>query len=512
MLLPEVIKRKLQALPDQPGVYVMRDKGGRIIYVGKAASLRNRVRHYFQQGTLRSAEPKLRGLIRSIADFDILPVRNEAEAILTEGRMIKEYRPRYNVLMRDDKRFLLLRVHPDDPWPRFEPCRLDRKDGAVYFGPYSDSRAARAALDFVNRRFGLRECRPRDPGPEDHRHCHADIVSFCSAPCIGRIAFADYHARVEEGIAFLRGERPEWLAEVEQKMRAASEKRDYEAAAALRDTLLLLRRAIRERARGTSQFQLRAADALGGLQDLRLVLNLPAPPRVIECFDISNISGTHAVASMVVAVDGLPARTRYRRFRIKTVVGSDDPASMAEVIQRRYRRLLDEGKPLPDLVLVDGGVTQLGAAREELARLGLSHLPSAGLAKRYEEIHVAPDLRTPSVCLPRESFALRVLQQIRDEAHRFALDYHRRLRSRVIRDSLLDDVEGVGEKRKELLLRRFGSVTRLARAAEDEIAAVPGVGPVLARNLKALLTRRLAQPIMPGHSDQPFSSPTIADP
>lgn len=496
MNLPDAVKQKLQALPDQPGVYLMRDRSGRIIYVGKAVSLRNRVRHYFQQGTLRSADPKLRGLIRSIADLDILPVRSEAEAILTEGRMIKEYRPRYNVLFRDDKRFLLIRVRLDDPWPRFEPCRIDRKDGAVYFGPYSDARAARAALDFVQRRFHLRECRPREPGVEDHRHCHADIVSYCSAPCVGKIAPADYKARVLEAIAFLRGERPDLLQEIDRNMREASDRRDYETAAALRDTLLLLRRAIRERARGTKQLQLRDADAQAGLQDLRLALGLAAAPRVIECFDISNISGTHAVASMVVAVDGSPARPRYRRFRIKTVTGSDDPAMMAEVIQRRYRRLLEERKPLPDLVLVDGGVTQLGAARAELERLGLGTLPSAGLAKRFEEIHVDIAPRATPVQLPRESFALRVLQQIRDEAHRFALDYHRRLRARLIRDSLLDDVEGVGEKRKELLLRTFGSVQRLARASEAEIAAVPGVGPVLARTLKERLTHRLPPPTL----------------
>ena len=498
MPLPEAVKRKLQALPDQPGVYLMRDKSGRIIYVGKAASLRNRVRHYFQQATLRSAEPKLRGLIRSIADLDFVPVRTEAEAILTEGRMIKEYRPRYNVLFRDDKRFLMLRVHLDDPWPRIEPCRLDRKDGALYFGPYASSSAARTALDFIQRRLGIRECRPRVPGPDDHRHCHADIVRFCTAPCVGRISPDDYRARVLEAVAFLRGERPELLSEVETQMREAAAQQRYEEAAALRDMLLLLRRAIRERARGTGQLHLKPEDARAGLQDLRLVLNLRAPPRVIECFDISNISGTHAVASLVVAVDGIPARNRYRRFRIKTVVGSDDPAMMAEAIRRRYTRVTTEGLPLPDLVLIDGGVTQLGAARAELSALGLGALPSAGLAKRFEEIHVDASPKAEPIRLPRESFALRVLQQIRDEAHRFALDYHRRLRARRIRDSLLDEIEGVGEKRKELLLRRFGSVTRLARADEAAIAAVPGVGPVLARALKEVLTRRLSQPIHSG--------------
>jgi excinuclease ABC subunit C len=495
MTIPEAIKEKLRALPDQPGVYLMRDRSGRIIYIGKAASLRSRVRHYFQQATLRSADPKLRGLIRGIADLDVISVRTEAEAILTESRLIKEFRPRYNVLFRDDKRFLMLRIHLNDPWPRFEPCRLDRKDGALYFGPYTNSQAAHAALDFVQRRFGIRECRPRLPGPDDHRHCHADIVRYCTAPCIGRITPDEYRARVMEAVAFLRGERPELLKEVEAQMREAAGKREYEEAAALRDTLLLLRRAIRERALGVGQLHLKPDDAKAGLLELQKALDLPGPPRLIECFDVSNISGTHAVASMVVAVDGLPARNRYRRFRIKTVLGSDDPAMMAEVIRRRYRRAIDEKHPLPDLILVDGGLTQLRAARDELKALGLGHLSSAGLAKRFEEIHVDTSLKADPVRLSRESFALRVLQQIRDEAHRFALDYHRRLRARRIRDSLLDEIEGIGEKRKELLLSRFGSVTRLARADESTIASLPGIGPALARVIKDFLTRRLAQPI-----------------
>ncbi len=494
MNLPEAVKKKLELLPKEPGVYLMRDRDGRIIYVGKALSLRSRVRSYFQRATLRSAEPKLRGLIHSVADLDFIVVRTEAEAILTEGRMIKEYRPRYNVAFRDDKRFLLLRVHPDEPWPKFEAVRLDRKDGAIYLGPYASSRAARAAIDFVNRRFRLRTCAPRIPGPEDHRHCHADVLSFCSAPCIVRITPEAYHANVREAIEFLSGNRPELLRELEEKMKKLAAELDFEEAAALRDTLLMLRRVIRERAKGTKQLHLRAEDALTGLRDLQKELNLPTLPRVIECFDNSNISGTHAVSSMVVAVDGLPARNRYRRFRIKTVEGIDDPAMMAEVVHRRYSRLLEEKKPLPDLVLVDGGVTQLGAARAELAKLNLSALPTAGLAERYEEVFTKTSLREEPIRLPRESFALRVLQQIRDEAHRFALDYHRRLRSRAIRDSILDDIEGVGDKRKELLLRHFGSVTRLARAAEEQIAAVPGIGPVLARTLKEQLAHRSSAP------------------
>ncbi|MBU1694336.1 MAG: excinuclease ABC subunit UvrC [Verrucomicrobia bacterium] len=481
MELSSKIKQKLQALPDKPGVYFMRDRRGRIIYVGKAASLRHRVQSYFRQATLRSAEPKLRGLIRSLDDFDILVTRTEAEAVLTEGRLIKDYRPRYNVLMKDDKRFLLMRVNLNEPFPRFESCRLQKDDGATYFGPYASSPAVYAALEFIERRFGLRQCRPRVPGPEDHKHCHNDIVRYCSAPCILKVSKEQYRECVETALAFLRGERPEFLREMQQDMEKAAADFKFEKAAALRDTWLLLRRAIRERARGRKTLVLKAEEARAGLEDLRRELGLAAPPRVIECFDISNISGTHAVGSMVCAVDGLPQPNRYRMFRIRTVEGSDDPAMMAEVIRRRYGRVLAEQGARPDLVLVDGGITQLRAARAVLDELGLAGLPTAGLAKRFEEIYADVRPRATPLRLPLASPALRVLQQIRDEAHRFALTYHRRLRLRRIRESVLDEIEGVGANRKQALLKQFGSVRRLRRAPVGEIAAVPGIGRALAR-------------------------------
>lgn len=487
MPVTEQVKEKLTQLPDKPGVYLMRDRSGRIIYVGKAVSLRNRVRHYFQPATLQGADPKLRGLINSITDLDFVVVRTEAEAILTEGRMIKEFRPRYNVAFRDDKRFPLLRVDLREPWPRMETCRIDKRDGALYFGPYSNSMAARVAREFLEQRFGLRACRPREPGPDEHRHCHADIVSFCSAPCVGRITAEDYRARVEEAVAFLRGERPAILQELADSMDKEATQLNFEKAAAFRDTLLHLRWVIKERHKGTRSLEMRAEEARQGVGELQAALELKAAPDVIECFDISNISGTHAVASMVVAVDGMPARQRYRRFRIKTVEGSDDPRMMAEVIRRRYTRVLGENQPRPGLALVDGGFTQLSAARAELRALGLGDLPSAGLAKKYEEIYCSDDPAAQPIRLPRDSAALKMIQQLRDEAHRFALTYHRALRNRLIRDSALDQVEGIGEKRKQLLLKTFGSVRRLAKATEEEIAAIPGVGPAMARAIKSAL-------------------------
>ncbi len=495
MTIPEVVKKKLQTLPHKPGVYFMRDRHGKIIYVGKANSLRNRVRSYFRKGTLRSAEPKLRGLIRQIADFDILVLRNEAEATLTEGRLIKEYRPRYNVLFRDDKRFLLLRGDPAEPFPRFTTCRLRKEDQALYFGPYANSAAAYAAKEFVEKEFGLRVCRPRVPGPEDHRHCMNDIIRFCTAPCIAKISPAGYRARVEEALAFMRGERPEHLNAIRRAMEQAAHRKEFEKAAALRDTLFLLQEAVKRRIRGEKSLALKAEEARAGVTELQAILQLAQPPRVIETYDISNISGTFAVGSMVCAVDGQPQRNRYRLFRIKTVEGSDDPRMMAEVIRRRYARLVDEQVAWPDLVIVDGGITQLRAARTELDALGLQALPAVGLAKRFEEIFPmdmayarrpkdGPTIAQGPIRLPEGSNALKICKQIRDEAHRFALTYHRRLRLKRLRESLLDEVPGIGEKRKQQVLGHFGSVARLRRASLEDLQAVPGVGPAMAGLIK----------------------------
>ncbi len=488
MEVSEKIKRKLQELPDKPGVYIMRDRRGKIIYVGKAVSLRNRVRSYFQRGTLRSAEPKLRGLIRSIDDLDFLVVRTEAEATLTEGRMIKDYRPRYNVLFKDDKRFLLLRVNLQDPFPRLEACRIEKSDGATYFGPYASSQAAWAALEFIEKRLGLRRCQPRIPGPEDHKHCHNDIVRFCSAPCIGKVSPEQYLDRVKTACAFLRGERPEFLQELRQAMEKEAGLQRFEKAAALRDTLLLLQKAIKERSRAKKSLGVKIDEARSGVLELQKALGLNQPPTLIEAYDISNISGTHAVGSLVCSVEGVPQKNRYRLFRIKTIEGSDDPAMMAEVIRRRFDRAVREQTPLPGLVLVDGGITQLRAAKAELEKLGLAHLPAAGLAKKFEEVYWEPTTgehrASPIIRLAENSPALKVLQQIRDEAHRFALTYHRRLRLQRIKESILDEIEGVGEKRKQILLRHFGSVARLQKAPLEEVAAVPGIGPVLAKEIK----------------------------
>ncbi|MCC7300735.1 MAG: excinuclease ABC subunit UvrC [Verrucomicrobia bacterium] len=469
----ETIRKKLKELPDKPGVYLMRGRTGAIIYVGKAASLHKRVQSYFRDSTYHKAEPKLRGLIRSITDFDVLVLRTDAEAVLTEGKLIKEYKPRYNTMFKDDKRFPLLRVDLRKPFPKFELCRIDKNDGAVYFGPYTSGLAARAALEFVERRFGIRQCRPDQPDAETYKHCHNDIIRQCATPCIGKVTAEEYMERVQTACAFLRGERPEYIKEVRAQMEAAAEKHQFEEAAALRDMMFLLTRAVKERALVRKTDRMLLDDAGTGVKELGEALGLFSPPCVIECFDISNISGTNAVASMVAAVNGLPAPQRYRRFRIKTVEGSDDPRMMAEAVHRRYGRLKDEGGALPDLLVVDGGITQLRAARAALAEVGVK-LPSIGLAKQHEEI-VRDEL--PSLFLSRGSDALRVITNLRDEAHRFAISYHRKLRAQRIRESALDEIPTIGKKKKELLLKHFGSFERLRKASLEELTAAPGVGP-----------------------------------
>jgi excinuclease ABC subunit C len=488
MNLPDKVREKLRNIPDEPGCYMMRDRRGKIIYVGKAASLRKRVQSYFRNASLTRGDPKLRGLVNSVHDLEFIVLRNEAEAILTESRLIKDYKPYFNIKLRDDKRFLMIQTDPSDSFPILRLCRIKRDDTGLYFGPYASSAVARAALDFTEKKFGLRKCVPSLPDGQTYKHCHNDIVRYCSAPCIGKISREEYHSRFDEACAFLGGDRPQYLKEIRAEMESAAEKKEFEHAAALRDTLFLIQAAVKQKARIAQTPQMKAADGRAGVQELGRMLALERLPHVIEGYDISNISGTYAVGSMVCSVDGLPQGNRYRRFRIRTVEGSNDPAMMAEVIHRRFARLVSEGGQKPDLLLIDGGIAQVGAVRGELRKLDLTGIPVAGLAKRLEEIYWRDG--EPPMRLPSDSSALKVLQRLRDEAHRFALSYHLRLRARLIKDSALDEVAGVGERKKQALLEHFGSVRRLRAASEDQIAKAPGIGYKLARAIMDHLKKR----------------------
>ena len=505
-------RSKLGEVPHKPGVYLMRDRLNRVIYVGKARDLRRRVGQYFMPSRRMTADLKTRALLESIWDFEWHTVQSEPEALLLEGRLIKEFRPRYNISFRDDKRFLLVKVDPREDWPRFRLTRLKTEDGARYFGPFPNAGALRQTLAFLRKKFGVLTFGKGAPTARELKSSTYQVPRKLSD-----LSTEQYRERIQQACSLLEGSSPEILAELEAEMRAAAAALDFEKAAELRNMLENLKQTTKPIHRYTRAYGHRIGagiDPAADIAELAEALRLPRPVRRMECFDISNISSTHIVASMVCFLDGKPSTSLYRRYRITTVKGQNDFASMAEVVRRRYRRLLTESAPtvredgpgidasfsqenpveilskkrpesLPDLIIVDGGRGQLGAACHELQQLGLWDLPIIGLAKEFEEIH-RPGSPVP-IRLSHESGALRLLQRIRDEAHRFANGYHQLLMKRRISESILDDCPGISPSRKQLLLQHFGSVARLRRAAVHEIAGVPKIGAALAARLHQFL-------------------------
>jgi len=488
-----MVRFSAQDTPNQPGVYVFRNATGEVIYVGKARSLRKRLANYFQPSRRLTADPKLRALIHSIHSYETLPVATEAEALLLESRLIKQYDPRYNIELRDDKRFLHVCVDPAEPFPRLRLVRLRKEDGRLYFGPFPRAGALRQTVDFLSRRFGLRSCRVREPGPEARRHCHDHVIRACLCPCQGTVAPAAYAAMLRQALDVLGGDCGPVVADLRERMAAAAAGRRFEQAAEFRDIIENLEAVcvpIRRFARATLSERGQRGDQDERLTDLQAVLGLGSVPGHIECFDMSCIGGRMAVGSMVCFQGGRPATSEYRRYRIRSERAVDDTAMMREVVARRYRRVMQEGRPFPDLVVVDGGPMQLQAALLALAEVGAPPVPLIGLAKRFETIHVAG--RADPITLPAHQPGLRLLQAIRDEAHRFANAYHRALRQRRIADSALLEVEGVGKGRCAALLKALGSVRRIRDLPVAEIAAaVPGLGPALAERVKRHLRERL---------------------
>ena len=533
------LTKKVHEVPHKPGVYLMRDRFNRVIYVGKARDLRKRVGSYFMPSKIAVADLKTRAMLDAVWDFEIHTVQSEAESILLEGKLIKEYRPRYNVSFRDDKRFLLVKVDQTEDWPRFRLARFKKDDNARYFGPYAHAGALRQTLNFMRKKFGVLTFGRGSPTERELKSSTYQVPMKLS-----EITPEIYRERVAQACEFLEGHSREMMAELEKQMRAQAEKLDFEKAAELRNMLDDLRRTTRPTRRFTRGSLPTTIDPEADVRALADALLLPKVPRVMECFDISNISTTHVVASMVCFRDGVPDKNCYRRYRIRSVEGQDDFASMAEVVRRRYSRILlearnanpgvaefsqenprealerlshperqsrDPGEPafevpqrdpstslrfgqedqsfvavrLPDLIIVDGGKGQLSSACKELQRLGLHDLPIIGLAKEHEEIY-RPGRALP-LQLPEDSGALRLLQRIRDEAHRFANAYHQLLMKKRVGESILDDCPGVSQHRKNLLLRKFGSVKRLRRASVEEIAATDGIGTKLAADVHRFL-------------------------
>ena len=516
MPVTEAIRIKLGVLPHKPGIYLMKDRFGTVIYVGKARDLRKRVSQYFHPSRRLGWDLKFNALVEAIHDFDIHVVRSEPEAFLLEGKLIKEFHPRYNISFRDDKRFLMLKVNLNDPIPNFTFTRLKKDDGARYFGPFSNSGALRNTLALVRRQFNLRGCRVFTPGEADYKHCLYAHLKHCTAPCIGNVTREQYLEQVRAACDFIEGQCHEMKEQLEIEMRKAATAQDYEKAADLRDLI----RDLKETTKKERKFERvpytlpLAADPQRDLTELAKALGLREPTRRIEGFDISNISGTFAVASLVSFKNGRPDRANYRRFKIKTVEGQDDFAGMAEVVKRRYSRLLREGNAaqasrlpkhgretgagsrrdacatLPDLILIDGGKGQLNAACGELKKLGLEKIPVIGLAKEFEEIYVPGESKPLRLGLNHP--AVKLLQRVRDECHRVANSYNAQLRIKRISESVLDEFPGIGGRRKQALLKKFGSVQRLRTATVEQIAAVPGFGGKAAEELKKFLEARSA--------------------
>lgn len=490
MPISDLIRSKISNLPHKPGVYLMKDRLGTVIYVGKARDVRKRVGQYFHPSRKMGWDVKFRALVDSVFDFDVHLVKGDPEALLLESRLIKQFKPRYNVSLRDDKGFLMLKVNLNDPIPRFALTRLKVNDGARYFGPFPDSRALRRSIDLTRHNFSLRSCKPLNPGENDYKHCLYGHIEVCSAPCVGKVSLEQYRVQVENACDFLNGHCSDILKSLESDMEVAADAKDYERAARLRDQI----KALRDTTRKTTRYrklpnQLPVSlNPENDLIELAGILELPAPPSLIEGFDISNISGSFKVASMIVFRNGRPANGDYRKYKIKGVSGQDDFACMAEAVKRRYSRLKKGGRQMPDLILIDGGKGQLSSAVKSLSELGLEKLQIIGLAKEFEEIY-KPSCKEP-LRLGLDNNALQLLQRIRDESHRFANSFNAELRLKRISESLLDEFPGIGEQRKAALLKHFGSLRRLKKSTLPEIIEVPGFGIKTAQALRKFLDAR----------------------
>ncbi len=601
------MREKLDKLPESPGVYIFRDDKGDVIYVGKAVSLKHRLRSYF--GAAASRDPKVKALMSRARDLEYITTDSEVEALILESNLIKEHRPRYNVFLKDDKSYPYLKVTLNEEFPRVFITRRVVKDGSRYFGPYTQVGAVHETLRLLKRIFPLRSCKQKTLASRS-RPCLNQHIKRCLGPCCGLITPEEYRRVVDGVLLFLEGKQEQLVEDLRHRMEQAAEKLEFERAAQLRDQLQAVEKVIEKQKIVSSDMEDRDVVAMARAQDqccvmvffvrggkligrehfilddtgdmsraevlngfikqyylqaefipreimvedipaeehevlerwltgkrgarvyihvprrgekkklvdlvgrnallvleevqasrvarredlqqalgeLARELGLNSPPRRLECFDISNIQGTETVASMVVFEDGKPAPQQYRRFKIKTVAGPDDFASMREALTRRFSRGLQERELvntgqmssrqakfhcLPDLLVIDGGKGQLSSALAVLQEHGLEHIPACGLAKE-EELIFLPG-RSDPVRLPENSPALKMLQRLRDEAHRFAVTYHRQLRGKRNLKSMLEEIEGIGAVRRRELLRAFGSVERIREAGLEELAAVPGM-------------------------------------
>ena len=461
----ELLQEKLKTLPKEPGVYFHKDANGKIIYIGKAANLKNRVGSYFQQSRHRDFKTKI--LVGEIAMTDWVTVDSEVEALFLESEFIKRYKPKYNIDLRDDKHFLYIKIPMKDEWPVISFVRRPLDDNADYFGPYTSSDAVRKALRHLRKVFPY-ITHPVNPMPK--RACLQFHLGLCPGPEAGAISSADYKRSLRRLMMYFKGEKTKLMSQLEKEMVNASKQKNYELAAKRRDQLRNLEALGKQMIFGDKEtFDLSMDQALVGLADR---LNMKGLPRRIEAYDISHLQGTDNVASMVVFQDGVPHKEEYRRFKMN-LKGNDDFAHMREVIRRRFSGRNWEKWPKPDLLLIDGGKGQLSAALGVMEEFGIN-IPTIGLAKREEEIIRRVDGSYEIIQLPHSSHVLKLLQRVRDEAHRFAVTYHGLLRSKRQTDSILDSVPGIGPATRKKLIKNFGSVAGVKQASLEEISEVVG--------------------------------------
>lgn len=469
---------------------MMRDRLGNVIYVGKAKDLKKRVSSYFRASgsASRSQQPKIAAMIKLAFDIDVIEVKSEAEALILEGRFLKDLKPKYNTDFKDDKRFLLVRVDTQNPLPQFHLTRNRTYKQALYFGPFANPSFLRKTLSELRLKFGilLGDARPKKIDPNTYRLYDDARSEIYGHPNV--VTVREYAERVERACQFMEGKLHSWKEDIEKKMHASSQKRNYEKAAELRDILFALKKTLEPSRKFTRQLPL-LKEREAPLEDLKSILSLDALPRHIECFDISHISGTFVVASLVRFKEGVPQKSQYRRFKIKSFVGNDDFKAMQEVVSRRYTRLHSEKKAFPDLILIDGGQGQIHAALKAFAALNLKPPMLIGLAKKKETI-VFADGRPP-LNLAFNNPALKLLQRVRDEAHRFANAFNAELRSKRIQESILDSFSGLGPVRKQALLDHFKSLKNLCKATEEVLQEVPGIGPKMAAQLRAFLRKNV---------------------
>ena len=409
------IKEKLKTMPHLPGVYIMKDASGEALYIGKAKDLSKRVSSYFQVSRPKTA--KHMALLEKVKDLDYVTTSSEEEALIYEASLVKEKKPKYNVELKDDKSFPLLKLTLNENFPRLTITRKKIDDGSGYFGPYTKVKLLRNAVTILKNIFPLRTCK-KIPGET----CLAYHIGQCLGPCVKRIDEKSYAEIVKQLVLFLEGKKTRLIRELTDKMKILADEKNFEQAAIIRNRLSAL---LEVSDRKTADYSSWGNVAL----KLKKILRLPGLPFKIEAFDVSNISGKEAAGSMVYFNNGLPDKSNYRKFRIKNVKGIDDYAMMKEIVRRRYKRLKEENKGFPDLIIIDGGKGHLGAAYEELLRLNAGHIPVIGIAKQEEKIYTLGSQEPLDI--NRDSEILHFIQSVRDEAHRFALKYHHALRRNV---------------------------------------------------------------------------------